>query len=123
MKEAIRLCDYTASARPCREVVTGPPGLPLIVGAIGHKVDLCPKHATDLATVLAPFVGGAQPLRSTTAHVREARRNGERRPRTADVRAWALAQGKQVSMSGRLPDGLIQNYIDDLHDNGTETHK
>ena len=72
-----------------------------------YEIDLNKKHADQLAKVIRPYVDAARKVPSSrqSAHgARPARHN------QSDVRAWARAQGLQVSNRGRLPANLLARY-------------
>ena len=76
------------------------------VGGTDYEIDLNKKNAGAFRKQLAPFV----------EHARRAGR-GQRRPRTlstrqpsGDIRAWANAQGIAVSVRGRIPANVVEQY-------------
>lgn len=84
------------------------------LGGSTFEIDLNQAHAEDLREVLAPFVSRARQVGSGTGG-RAARRNPPR-SRAADdvdpkaVRAWAAANGVEVSSRGRLNAEVIEQY-------------
>ena len=70
--------------------------------------------ASASATTLGARVGGGsvgKPARAGRPRRGSGRRhNGKGRPTTADVRAWAEANGMQVGTHGRLPQSLWEQY-------------
>jgi Lsr2 len=73
-----------------------------------YEIDLSTKNAAALRRKLAPFID----------HARKAGRGARRRPgrtaasreRSADIRAWAKAQGIAVSERGRIPASVVDRY-------------
>lgn len=84
--------------------------LQFAVGGTVYEIDLSAAHAAEFRAALAPWVGAARPWTPRRARqaMQEAR-NGNGKPRTsasragsAAARAWALANGYQVTARGRL---------------------
>lgn len=79
-----------------------------------YEIDLNGAHAEDLREVLAPFVSVARRVGSGTGG--RAAPGSSPRLRAADeidpkaVRAWAEANGVEVSSRGRLKAGVIEQY-------------
>ena len=71
-----------------------------------YEVDLNAHNAARLRDCLKPWIEVARTPRSQNTHDED-----EPRFDPADVRAWALEQGQQVSRRGRLPKGLIRDYV------------
>ena len=78
------------------------------VGGTEYEIDLSKKNARAFRKQLAPFI----------EHARKAGR-GQRRPaahaasgreRSGDIRAWAKAQGIEVSERGRIPASVAEQY-------------
>lgn len=78
---------------------------------VGYKADLCAKHQQDFENAISSFLHLAEP---TTARVGTAMRKAMRGQKgsftTKEVRDWALAQGRDVAPSGRLPNALIEDF-------------
>jgi len=76
-----------------------------------YEIDLNADNAGDLRGALAPFVESARKVRATknSAAKRAKGRTGNRE-RTADIRAWAKQQGKQVNDRGRIPASIVAEY-------------
>jgi hypothetical protein len=78
------------------------------VGGTHYEIDLNTRNARAFRRRLAPFI----------EHARAARRGQRRRPertaasreRSAEIRAWAKAQGIAVSDRGRIPASVVQQY-------------
>ena len=88
-----------------------------------YRLDLNDKNASELDDVLSPYIaaaenaGGVQSSRGG----RRSSRSGGSRPRPSgdgtssapdpkDVRAWAEANGVQVSARGRIPASVREQY-------------
>ncbi|MBT2520904.1 Lsr2 family protein [Arthrobacter sp. ISL-28] len=72
-----------------------------------YEVDLSDANATDLRSLLERFTANA---RRTGGRKRSADL-GPAGPSTKDVRAWALAQGMDVNLRGRVPESIVQQYL------------
>jgi Lsr2 len=77
-------------------------------GGQGYEIDLSPANLARLQESLRPFIGAAR---------RAARPGPARAPRAAApgidraaVRAWAAAQGLQVSERGRISSEVLAKY-------------
>lgn len=77
-------------------------------------MDLSEAHAEDLRAVLAPYVDAARQVGAPTG--RRVGRAGASRSRSSDdvdpkaVRAWAEANGVEVSARGRLKAEVVEQY-------------
>lgn len=79
-----------------------------------YEIDLNEAHAEDLREVLAPFLSVARRAGSQTG----GRGNRARTPRSAAsgeadpkaVRAWARANGIEVSARGRINASVLEQY-------------
>lgn len=74
-----------------------------------YQIDLAPHNEDTFMAALAPFLERARAVHGY------ARRQGTARPRVrnaeaAEARAWALAQGMQVSTRGRVSQSLVEAY-------------
>jgi len=74
-----------------------------------YEIDLNNANAARLREALAPFVTAARkaPVRRSAAL---AAKSLPHKDRTARIRAWAKAHGKQVNDRGRLPQEIIDAY-------------
>ncbi len=77
------------------------------VGGAEYEIDLSEKNAAKLRRQLAPFVDHAR--RASGQPHRPVRTAASRR-RSRDIRAWAQAQGIQLSERGRIPAGIAAQY-------------
>jgi hypothetical protein len=76
-----------------------------------YEVDLGRRNAAKLRKALAPYAAAGR----RTGRV--PRRSGNRRPGAAigsgnasEIRAWAVAQGYEVSARGRIPSDVVEAY-------------
>lgn len=81
----------------------------------GYEIDLCERHAGEMRTAFAPYVGQARRASGRGrggGRPRGAGRGGAGgdRRRSAQVREWARAQGIEVSERGRIPASLLERY-------------
>ena len=77
------------------------------VGGSEYEIDLSEKNAAKLRKQLAPFVEHA---RRASGQARRPVRTAASRRRSRDIRAWAQAQGIQLSERGRIPAGIAAQY-------------
>ncbi|GAA4950991.1 Lsr2 family protein [Streptomonospora halophila] len=75
------------------------------------EIDLSGANAGQLREALAPFVESARKVRATkSTGPKRKNRSGNGRERTAEIRAWAKQQGKQVNDRGRIPASIVAEY-------------
>jgi hypothetical protein len=74
---------------------------------LSYEIDLNKRHADQLASVIRPYVDAARKVPSARPSARGGR---PARQSQSDVRAWARAQGLQVSNRGRIPGHLLARY-------------
>jgi hypothetical protein len=77
------------------------------LSGIDYEIDLNKKHAAQFAKALAPYLAAARKAPSPRRPARTAR--GSRHDQS-DVRAWARAQGIQISDRGRIPADVLARY-------------
>jgi nucleoid-associated protein Lsr2 len=77
------------------------------VSGAEYEIDLSEKNAAKLRKQLAPFVDHAR--RASGQPHRPVRTAASRR-RSRDIRAWAQAQGIQLSERGRIPANIAAQY-------------
>lgn len=76
---------------------------------VGYEIDLSTGNAERLREVLAPYVGHARKAsRGSTG--RRTGRGGRPAGNSAEIRAWARAQGLEVNERGRVPAGIVAMY-------------
>ncbi|RCV55144.1 histone-like nucleoid-structuring protein Lsr2 [Marinitenerispora sediminis] len=76
-----------------------------------YEIDLSEKNASKLRDALAPYVDAARkaPAKGGRGGRRQ-QRNAPSRERSAEIRAWAKAAGKQVNERGRIPASIVAEY-------------
>jgi len=78
-----------------------------------YEIDLSEKHAAALRDAFAPFVGSARRAGGASAAATRQKvsvRAGRSREETAAIRAWANANGHEVSARGRIPSTVLEAY-------------
>ncbi|GLU47383.1 histone-like nucleoid-structuring protein Lsr2 [Nocardiopsis ansamitocini] len=77
-----------------------------------YEIDLSGDNANKLRGALAPFVDAARkaPGKAGRAARGTKQRNAPSRERSAEIRAWAKAAGKQVNERGRIPQSIMDEY-------------
>jgi len=76
------------------------------------------EHAEAAAPVLLaerPFrvtqpAGNGHKATAAKKPPKAAKRSPESRARTAEIRAWAIAQGHKLGRTGRIPAGIVADY-------------
>ncbi|WP_017537847.1 histone-like nucleoid-structuring protein Lsr2 [Nocardiopsis halophila] len=76
------------------------------------EIDLNAENADKLREGMKEFVSAARKAQSKPARgsSRQAKRKGPDRERSAEIRAWAKEQGKEVNERGRIPAGIVAEY-------------
>ncbi|WP_067971214.1 histone-like nucleoid-structuring protein Lsr2 [Nocardiopsis trehalosi] len=83
------------------------------VDGSAYEIDLSSENASKLREALAPFVEAARkaPAKGGRGAGRtRPQRNAPSRERSAEIRAWAKAAGKQVNERGRIPAAIVAEY-------------
>ncbi|GAA4898179.1 histone-like nucleoid-structuring protein Lsr2 [Streptomonospora salina] len=76
-----------------------------------YEIDLNADNAEELRRSLTPFVESARKTRNTkAAGPKRKNQQSSSRERTAEIRAWAKQQGKQVNDRGRIPASIVAEY-------------
>jgi len=75
-----------------------------------YKVDLADANQKKLADALAPFVKVATSITGREAIRRSTNGNGAIELDPAKVRAWAVANGKDIGEKGRVPESIQEEY-------------
>ncbi|MEY9214758.1 Lsr2 family protein [Thermobifida halotolerans] len=75
-----------------------------------YEIDLSGDNAARLRAALAPFVEAARKAPSKRNATRGKQRSTPSRERSAEIRAWAKAAGKQVNERGRIPQSIMDEY-------------
>lgn len=75
---------------------------------VGYEIDLSDAHAAELREVFARYVGHARKAARGSAprRGRSSRGSGN----SAEIRAWAKAQGLKVNERGRVPADVVAQY-------------
>ena len=113
-----RMCDFVVQRRSgrsvvCEKPVPGNESTLFWLHGTEYSVDLCEEHVGALEDALAPFVGVATQARSLATKKRG--RMVIKGPKgktitTKEVRAWALANGRDVQEGGRVANSVIEEY-------------
>lgn len=82
------------------------------IDGTSYEIDLSGANAKRLREALAPFTEAA---RKVPTRGRRAVRGGAQRPslsrdKSAEIRAWAQAQGKKINERGRIPQAILDEY-------------
>ena len=73
-----------------------------------YEIDLCLKHSERFDDAVSKYASHA---RKSSARVpRTKRRTAAHRKHSAEVRAWAKANGMAVSERGRIPAEVVSKY-------------
>lgn len=76
---------------------------------VSYEIDLSEENAVELREALAPYIGVAR--RTGGSVKRRTRRPAEKPgPSATEIRAWAVANGLEVSSRGRVPSSLREAY-------------
>jgi len=78
------------------------------IGGTEYEIDLSKKNAKTFRKGLAPFAGHAR--KAGPGPRRRPARTPSARQRSADIRAWAKANGIPVSDRGRIPASVAGQY-------------
>lgn len=75
---------------------------------VGYEIDLSEANAAKLREALAPYVAAGR----KSSGKRASRRGGRSSAgsRSAEIRAWAAANGIEVSQRGRVPADVVAKY-------------
>lgn len=114
-QEVVHRCDMPVGKKgnTCGERVPDDEPVQFTFEGVDYDVDLCERHREVMTNAMAPFVSIAK-VRAprTRANVRQVLRGRSGSFTTKDVRLWLQEQGREVAPSGRLPNELIQEYVD-----------
>jgi hypothetical protein len=81
--------------------------VPFSIDGASYEIDLSDENAQILRDRLSHYV---QHARKAGASGRRSGRPASSRERTADIRAWAKAQGIKVNERGRIPATVLEQY-------------
>jgi Lsr2 len=73
-----------------------------------YEIDLCLKHSERFDEAVSRFASHAR--KASARPVRTVRRTAAHRKHSAQVRAWAKANGFAVSERGRIPSDVVTRY-------------
>ena len=99
-KEVVRLED-DLDGGPADETVR------FGLAGVEYEIDLSGSNAARFRSGLASFIAHA---RRTSRRPVPGRRTAASRQRSRDIRAWATAQGIELSERGRIPADVVQQY-------------
>ena len=74
-----------------------------------YEIDLSKRNAAAFQKVLAPYLDAARKVKQQRGRRRATSSSG-RRSDLADVRAWARANGYEISDRGRIPASVTEAY-------------
>ena len=82
---------------------------------VAYEIDLTDENAAALREALAPYVASARSVSASRSNSAARGSGGSQRRRTgqtdyAPVRAWAKANGYQVSERGRVSASVLEAY-------------
>lgn len=100
------VCDYPTRGDICGEAVEAP--VEVTVDGKTHVLEICSHHAEPVRA-LVEKVGGKRPQSRTNGRSKNGR---SRKVTDADIRAWATAEGYQVSPTGRVAQALKDAYAE-----------
>ncbi|MBO0813980.1 MAG: Lsr2 family protein [Actinobacteria bacterium] len=73
-----------------------------------YEIDLCLRHSERFDEAVSRFASRAR--KASVRVVRTKRRTAAHRKHSAQVRAWAKANGFVVSERGRIPSDVVTSY-------------
>lgn len=77
---------------------------------VEYEIDLSAKNAEDLREALAPWVGHARRVGGRRKRGGRPAVSADGTSSTSEIRAWALAQGYDVSSRGRVSADIREAY-------------
>ncbi|MEN2740247.1 Lsr2 family protein [Microbacterium sp. X-17] len=78
---------------------------------IAYEIDLSEGNARSLREALSPYVGAGRSVSAARTTTRRSGRSSAAASRDlSDVRAWAKANGHQISERGRVPATILDAY-------------
>lgn len=75
-----------------------------------YEIDLSQENEQTLRKTLEPYIKASRAISGTPKVTRPSPRASNSGPDAADVRAWAVANGVEVSSRGRISRGVIAQY-------------
>lgn len=79
------------------------------IDGASYEIDLSADHAAAMREAIAPYVAAAR--RTTGRSARSARSAPSGRSTPKEIRAWAVDHGVEVPTRGRIPAGVIEQYL------------
>lgn len=76
---------------------------------VGYEIDLTAENAERLREELAAWIGAAR-KNGGRRRPGTRRSSGSSSSKTAEIRAWAQANGYTVSARGRIPADIVEAY-------------
>ena len=73
-----------------------------------YEIDLCARHSERFDEAVSSFASHAR--KASGRLVRAKRRTAAHRKHSAQVRAWARANGFALSERGRIPSDVVSRY-------------
>jgi hypothetical protein len=112
-----KACDFKirrgSKKVACGNDVPGNEPTPVTIGTTKYLMDLCEEHKAALETALEPYTSIASDVQQRRGTVVRKAIQGQRGAfTTKDVRNWLKQQGREVTETGRLPNEVIQEYMD-----------
>lgn len=84
------------------------------VNGKGYIIDLSDENAAAFNEALAPYIEHARRARRAPVNKRKSRSSSEaaraKREKTAQIRAWATANGHTIAKRGQLSQDIIDAY-------------
>lgn len=113
MLENIRRCDRPVKGKRCGKTTPDNKPTKFMVDGVTYESDLCETHIEELRAALEPFTSIAS---TSSKRVGKANRKALSTPggepfTTKDVRQWLIDQGREVSNTGRIPNSLVEEFI------------
>ena len=78
------------------------------VDGSAYEIDFCSAHAKELHDFFSGYIVHAR--RVSGGPRRRKARTGPGRERSSEIRQWARERGEKVSVRGRIPASIIQEY-------------
>lgn len=75
-----------------------------------YEIDLSEANAKDLREALAPFIQAGRRVAGGKKAGRRSSAAGGRGNKSAEIRAWAQANGIEVSARGRIPADVVAKF-------------
>ena len=78
---------------------------------VQYEIDLNDDNTAKLEKALAPYIEHARKVPATRRGGRKAAAAGGAKVAPGEVRAWAAANGMEVSSRGRIPADVMDAYL------------